>query len=106
MRHRRDQPSPETTSGERTTGMTNTLSHVSTRLKNRFGVLRKHLSLGLSLMLLTSLYHLQAQNLLPAQQAYLKASNTGARDEFGWSVAISGDTAVIGTHYESSNATG
>jgi hypothetical protein len=40
------------------------------------------------------------------QQAYLKASNTGAGDEFGWAVAFSGDAAVIGAHFESSNATG
>ena len=30
------------------------------------------------------------------QQAYLKASNTGAGDQFGWSVAVSGDTVVVG----------
>ena len=30
------------------------------------------------------------------QQAYLKASNTGAIDHFGYSVAMSGDTVVIG----------
>jgi len=42
-----------------------------------------------------------------AQQAYLKASNTGAGDEFGWSaVAVSGDTVVVGAHFEDSNATG
>lgn len=40
------------------------------------------------------------------QQAYLKASNTGANDNFGWSVAISGDTVVVGAPQESSNATG
>src|SRR5262249_54087162 len=40
------------------------------------------------------------------QQAYLKASNTGAEDRFGLSVAISGDTAVVGAVYEASNATG
>ena len=39
------------------------------------------------------------------QQAYLKASNSGANDQFGWSVALSGDTAVIGAPGESSNAT-
>jgi hypothetical protein len=33
-----------------------------------------------------------------AQQAYLKASNTDAGDEFGLSVAISGDTVVVGAH--------
>jgi FG-GAP repeat len=40
------------------------------------------------------------------QQAYLKASNTGAGDGFGASVAISGDTMVIGAPNEASNATG
>ncbi len=40
------------------------------------------------------------------QQAYLKASNTGAGDLFGLSVAVSGDTAVVGAPYEDSNATG
>ena len=41
-----------------------------------------------------------------SQQAYLKASNTDAHDWFGWSVAISGDTLVVGAHGERSNATG
>src|SRR5688572_19316160 len=41
-----------------------------------------------------------------SQQAYLKASNTEANDHFGWSVAISGDTIVIGAGGESSSATG
>lgn len=41
-----------------------------------------------------------------AQQAYLKASNTEAYDQFGYSVAISGDTMVIGATGESSNARG
>jgi len=41
-----------------------------------------------------------------SQQAYLKASNTGALDAFGWSVAVSGDTVVVGAFVESSNATG
>ena len=40
------------------------------------------------------------------QQAYLKASNTEAGDEFGFSVAISGDTLVVGAQSEASNATG
>ncbi len=35
---------------------------------------------------------------------YIKASNTGG--DFGWSVALSGDTLVIGARYESSNAVG
>jgi hypothetical protein len=41
-----------------------------------------------------------------AQQAYLKASNTGRRDQFGYSVAVSGDTVVVGAPGEDSNATG
>ena len=41
-----------------------------------------------------------------AQQAYLKASNTGMSDYFGYAVAISGDTAVVGAPEESSSATG
>jgi|GEM_PF-3067960 len=40
------------------------------------------------------------------QQAYLKASNTEAGDRFGWSVAISGNTIVVGAYFEGSNATG
>lgn len=40
------------------------------------------------------------------QQAYLKASNTGAGDQFGISVAISGDTIVVGAQAEASSATG
>ncbi len=40
------------------------------------------------------------------QQAYVKASNTDPGDYFGSSVAVSGDTAVIGAHREASNATG
>jgi hypothetical protein len=41
-----------------------------------------------------------------SQQAYLKASNTNSGDNFGFSVAISGDTAVVGAPFEDSNATG
>lgn len=40
------------------------------------------------------------------QQAYLKASNTGAGDEFGQSVAVSGDTIVVGAWLEDSSSTG
>jgi len=40
------------------------------------------------------------------QQAYLKASNTEAGDQFGGSVAVSGDTVVVGAWAERSNATG
>ena len=40
------------------------------------------------------------------QQAYLKASNTRAGDWFGVNVAISGDTLVVSSVLEDSNATG
>jgi FG-GAP repeat len=40
------------------------------------------------------------------QQAYLKASNTEAEDEFGSGLAIDGDTIVVGAPLESSSATG
>lgn len=40
------------------------------------------------------------------QQAYLKGANTAWADSFGWSVAISGDTIVVGAYWEDSNATG
>jgi hypothetical protein len=40
------------------------------------------------------------------QQAYLKASNAGANDLFGWSVALSGDTLAAGADGEASAATG
>ncbi len=41
-----------------------------------------------------------------SQQAYIKASNTDAEDEFGWSVALSGDTLAVGAQFEDGNATG
>src|SRR5258705_610793 len=43
-----------------------------------------------------------------SQQAYIKASNTGPRDQFGKSVALSSDgsTLVVGAPEEESNATG
>ncbi|HWO23166.1 MAG TPA: FG-GAP repeat protein [Kofleriaceae bacterium] len=40
------------------------------------------------------------------QQAYVKASNTGAGDDFGYSVALSGDTLAVGAVGEASTATG
>lgn len=40
------------------------------------------------------------------QQAYLKASNTQAGDNFGTAVAISGDTIVVGATNEDSASTG
>jgi hypothetical protein len=45
-----------------------------------------------------------------SQQAYVKAGNTpqgnGSTDYFGWSVAVSGDTVVVGAYQEDSNTTG
>ena len=40
------------------------------------------------------------------QQAYVKASNTGAEDLFGISVALHGDRLVVGASGEASNGTG
>lgn len=41
-----------------------------------------------------------------SQQAYIKPSNTGAGDQFGFSVALSGDTLAVGAPDEDSSATG
>ena len=41
-----------------------------------------------------------------SQQAYIKASNTGRDDEFGYAVALWGDTLAVGALGEASNATG
>jgi hypothetical protein len=41
-----------------------------------------------------------------AQQAYLKASNTGVSDRFGWAAAAWGDAVVVAAFGEDSNATG
>ncbi len=41
-----------------------------------------------------------------SQQAYLKASNTGAGDWFGFSLALSGDTLAAGAHQEDSAGSG
>lgn len=43
-----------------------------------------------------------------SQEAYIKASNTGADDFFGMSVALSasGDTLAVGAYQEDSQATG
>lgn len=43
-----------------------------------------------------------------SRQAYIKASNTSPGDEFGIALALSdnGNTLVVGTRYEGSNATG
>ena len=41
-----------------------------------------------------------------SQQAYVKASNTEANDEFGFSVALADNTLAVGATFEASNATG
>jgi hypothetical protein len=41
-----------------------------------------------------------------AQRAYIKASNTDSNDDFGYSVALSGNTLAVGATGEASNATG
>ena len=41
-----------------------------------------------------------------AQDTYIKASNSGAGDHFGLSIALSGNTLVVGAHHESSAAVG
>ncbi|MGC1378892.1 MAG: hypothetical protein WA821_21855, partial [Anaerolineales bacterium] len=50
----------------------------------------------------------QVRALLPVgvDPAYLKASNADAGDNFGYSVALDGDTLAVGAYYEDSNATG
>ena len=40
------------------------------------------------------------------KQAYIKASNTGTNDVFGWSVALSGDTLAVGAPFEASSIVG
>jgi trimeric autotransporter adhesin len=40
------------------------------------------------------------------QQAYIKASNTEANDQFGYSIALDGDTLAVGAQCEASKATG
>jgi trimeric autotransporter adhesin len=40
------------------------------------------------------------------QQAYVKASNTGAEDFFGWSIALAGNILAVGAPGERSNAKG
>ena len=72
----------------------------------------KLLSAALAAAALTLPVTLASSAATPAQQAYVKASNTEGSsatafgDEFGGSVAVSGDTVVVGGPREDSNATG
>ena len=38
-----------------------------------------------------------------AQEAYIKAANSGAGDDFGYTVSLNGDTLVVGAYEEDSN---
>ncbi len=67
------------------------------------GAKRIRSTVALLLTLLFSVSSLLAQDI--SQQAYLKASNTGAGDEFGAAVAISGDTLVVAAPTEDSMGT-
>jgi hypothetical protein len=53
-----------------------------------------------------AVYVFQRSGTAWTQQAYLKASNTGIGDTFGYAVAISNDTIVVGARIEASSATG
>jgi hypothetical protein len=41
-----------------------------------------------------------------SQQAYIKASNTGAGDRFGWKVAVAGNALAVSAPDEDSNSPG
>jgi hypothetical protein len=51
-------------------------------------------------------YVFRRRNHAWAQEAYLKASNTGAGDDFGRAVAIDGDVIAVGAPFEASDASG
>jgi hypothetical protein len=57
----------------------------------------------------TQTYVLNIKRSLPEDMAlgtYVKATNTDARDQFGSSIAMWGNTLVVGAYLENSNATG
>ena len=53
-----------------------------------------------------AVYVFVRNNNIWSEQAYIKASNTGKADHFGHSVALSGDTLVVGAELEDSSTTG
>src|SRR5688572_8626298 len=55
---------------------------------------------------ITCLAAVTSQTGAAVQQAYVKASNTGSPDNFGYAVAMFGDMLVVGARYEASAATG
>ncbi len=83
------------------TGLT-VLDAEGRELKARFD--RSDLGLRLSIDELGARYPLTVDPI--AQQAYIKASNPDVEDLFGYGAAISGDTVVIGAHWEDSDADG
>ena len=79
--------------------------------QTRFLYAWRNLGASLAIILVLSTQFtslLWAETDLPvlAQQAYIKASNTEEGDQFGFSLAISGDTLAVGAFYENSAATG
>ncbi len=86
----------EVTAGQRTAG--------KETMRRRRGLLRGALVGGL--VVVGSLAGVSAADATPVQQAYLKASNAEADDNFGWSVAVDGDTMVVGAPFEAGSATG
>src|SRR5215831_5975309 len=59
-----------------------------------------------ALILLAALPGAAAAQGAMSQRAYIKASNTDRGDQFGSSVALSGNTLVVGANFEASAATG
>lgn len=51
-------------------------------------------------------YIFERAGLTWAQRAYVKASNTGSKDLFGWSLSLSEATLLVGAYAEDSAATG
>src|SRR5262245_19918686 len=66
-------------------------------------MIMKKMFRSVSIALLIALCYQMPAKAAMAQQAYLKASNTEDWDQFGWSVALSGDTVVIGAIGEDSS---
>src|SRR5215831_17285255 len=59
-----------------------------------------------ALPLLTALLGATAARGAMSQQAYIKASNTDPWDQFGYRLALAGNTLVVGANFEASAATG
>jgi len=66
----------------------------------------KYPLLSVALMSLWATGYASRAELAISQEAYIKASNTGNADDFGYSLAISGDTLVVGAPYEDSDSPG